>query len=389
MNKLKYKVLFTIFGIFSIFMITILVVFNIETYEREKEKVTSSLKMNQYKGNKNSDQNIRFIDSNVYTVLIDEDNNVIQIISHTKDNTVNEDINNEIERMLENGNVTYIGNLYTDKYSYRVKNNTLTIVDNTNTNNILIQTFKISVLLLLLVEIVSYIISLILSNWIIEPVVDSFEKQKQFIADASHELKTPLAVIMASTDAYKKDNDVKWLNNIQNESDRMNKLITNLLDLSRVENNNIKDNINLSKLVEKSILTLESLMFEKNIKLDYDIKENIMFNCNSDEIKQLMSILLDNAIKHSCEKGNIKVNLKSDKSYITLEVINKGDKIPEGEEDKIFERFYRVDKSRNRNDNRYGLGLAIAKSITVKHNGIIKAYSKDKYTTFKVVFKNK
>ena len=130
-------------------------------------------------------------------------------------------------------------------------------------------------------------------------------------------------------------------------------------------------------------------MFEKNITLQYDINEKIYLNCNSDEIKQLVSILLDNAIKHSINNGKIIVNLYKNKNNIILEVKNKGKSIEKGEEEKIFERFYRVDESRNRNDNRYGLGLAIAKSIVEKNNGNISAHSSNGYTTFKVVFKNK
>ena len=104
---------------------------------------------------------------------------------------------------------------------------------------------------------------------------------------------------------------------------------------------------------------------------------------------RVISILLDNAIKHSSEKGMVEVNLSKNKDDIVLTVSNLGEGIPEGEEEKIFERFYRVDKSRNRSEKRYGLGLAIAKNIVEKHNGTITAHSSDGYTTFKVIWNQK
>ena len=391
MNKLKNKIFLTIFVILNIFGLSILVIYNYQTYNNEEKRITSQLR-NDFriprKQNNDNDNIMRFFDAKVYTIIID-DNSIYKVISHTKDGNSNSDITSIAEEILNSGENYYIGNLYFNKYSYRKTNSTITIIDNSDTNNKLIGSLKLSIILLIIIEIISYFISHKLSLWIIKPVTETFEKQKQFIADASHELKTPLAVIMASADTLEKDNNKKWIKNIQNESERMNKLIKNLLDLSKVENNNIKENTDLSKLIEKSILTLESLMYEKNIKLNYKIDENISFMCNSDEIKQLMSILLDNAIKHSDKNGNIIVNLHKEKNEILLEVKNKGDKIPEGEEEKIFERFYRIDKSRNRNENRYGLGLAIAKSIVEKHDGKISAESKNNYTTFKIVFKKK
>ena len=138
--------------------------------------------------------------------------------------------------------------------------------------------------------------------------------------------------------------------------------------------------------MEKSVLTFESLIFEKNIKLTYNIEKNIFFKCDSKGIKQVIGILMDNAIKHSIENGEIIVNLKKDKRNTIMEVSNKGKEIPKEERARIFERFYRADESRNRAENRYGLGLAIAKNIVNNHEGKISVNCENGYTIFKLTF---
>ena len=196
---------------------------------------------------------------------------------------------------------------------------------------------------------------------------------------------------MASSDELKSDKkNEKYVENIKYESERMSTLIKNLLDLSKLENGTLKDNYkeeNISKIIERISLTFEAIAFEQNVNIETDIEKNIMFKCSKEEIEKLISILLDNAIKHSYKKSSIIVNVNKEKNNINIEIINKGDPINPGDEEKIFERFYRADKSRNRDSNRYGLGLAIAKRIVTNHNGIIKAYSKDQKTTFKINLK--
>jgi len=411
MKKLKNKIFITIFIILTISILTILVIFNSTNYIREKSNVKNNLSNTLIKKdndleppekpdndnqstppeipNRASD-NPRFMDVTIYTVLLDDDE-ISTIISHTKDETIPEEINTFAKSILKsNKKGLYIKNLYFNKYSYRYLNDEIIIIDNSEINGELKADLLMSVLIFILFEIFAYIISLSISKWIIKPVEASFNKQKQFIADASHELKTPLAVIMASADALETDKNEKWLKNIQSESNRMSNLIKDLLDLAKLEKEDIqiiKDNNNLSKLVELAIAPFESLIYEKNIKLKCEIEENINWQCNSEQIKQLIAILLDNAIKHSKEQGKIIVTLNREKDNVTIKVQNIGDPIPDGEEEKIFERFYRVDKARNRNDNRYGLGLAIAKGIVERHNGTIKAKSEKGTTTFKIILK--
>ena len=394
MKKLRNKIFYTIFGILTIALFSFLLAFNIQNYTEQKDIVRRNLNFNSME-TKNPlsifNPNIRFVDSNIVSVKLDSSDKIIEIIDFS-----NDQIDASIIKKIVNDTLNirekekeHIGFLYFDKYSYSYhKGESLIIYDNSRVQKNVNTVFKNSLLFFIFLELVFIIVAKLISSWISKPVEDAFIKQKDFIADASHELKTPLSVITASAEALESNpKEKKWLNNIKSESERMNNLIIDLLDLAKTENGNLElNNGNLSKIVELSVLTFEVKAFEKNIKLSYHIDENINMKMNENTIKQLIEILLDNAIKHSKEKGKVEIVLKENKD-IELTVSNLGDEIPNGEEEKIFDRFYRVDKSRNRNDNRYGLGLAIAKNIVTLHKGTIKAYSKNGKTTFHVNFK--
>ena len=132
----------------------------------------------------------------------------------------------------------------------------------------------------------------------------------------------------------------------------------------------------------------ESVAYEKGVIIESNIDENIMLKGNKEDIQHIVSTLTDNAIKHTESQKKIVVTLKKEKNEIIFEVKNMGDPIPEEEREKIFERFYRIDKSRNRQEKRYGLGLAIAKSTIEKYNGKIEVDCKDEFTIFKVIIPN-
>ena len=339
-------------------------------------------------------QDIKYMDKVIYTVLLDENNNIKDIINMTNNDIDENKIKSLAQKILSSKNLKEkkMNLIYIEKYSYIYnKGKYLIILDTSQIRSSLITSIYISLILLIILEIIIYIISKKITNWIIQPVEVSFEKQKQFIEDASHELKTPLSVIVASSEAlYKYPNEKKWLTNIKNEANRMNILVQNLLELATSEKKEMYKITegNLSKIVELSVLTFEGKSFEEEIKLNYRIKENINALFDEDSIKQLIEILLDNAIKHADKKSTINVYLNSINNQIELIIENKGEEIPKGDEEKIFERFYRVDKSRNRKENRYGLGLAIAKNIVTNHNGTITAKSSNNITTFKIVLKN-
>ena len=412
MKRLKSKVFYVLILILTLFLITILFIFNIQSYSRERNNAENNLirmvnPIKEARKDKEFQINIEgidlpnteniekkiFMDSVIYTIRFDKAGNIIEIITHTENGIVNNEIKDIAQDIIKSQNRKQfkIGNLYADKYSYAFKEgNQLIIADNGQVSQRLKNELKTSIILFVLLEIIIIYVSRKLTNWIIKPANEAMEKQTRFITDASHELKTPVAVIMASAEALQNDYKQKWIDNIKNESDRMNELITSLLDLSKIENSKDKElfvDVDLSKLIQKSCLTFESLMFEKNITFTSNIDENVLLKCEEYQIKQLISIIMDNAIRHSEQKGEIIVNLKNHRTEIILEIKNKGKAIPKEMEEKIFERFYRADESRNRNENRYGLGLAIAKGIVEKHNGNITAHSENGYTTFRINLK--
>ena len=234
------------------------------------------------------------------------------------------------------------------------------------------------IVLFLMGVILLFGVSMHLSKYVVEPAESAIKREKQFIADASHELKTPIAAISINAQAMKEDNDEnQHLKNIISEADRMDRLVRKLLTLSYIEAQGSqfdKCHFSLSEACEEIVLTLESIAFEKKIKYEYQIKENIEYFGNEDEIKQVIVILLDNAVKHTPELGKIAFQLEIDKCRPLIQVYNTGSGIAEEDIPHIFERFYNTEKSRSDMDS-FGLGLAIAKSIIEAHSGTIKASS--------------
>lgn len=232
--------------------------------------------------------------------------------------------------------------------------------------------------------IVIYFTSRFFANRSIAPIKEAFYKQKQFIADASHELKTPLAVIQTNADvllSFSDDtirNQVKWLHHIKSETERMKTLTGDLLYLTEMDDARtgmIYTNFDLSEAVESVMLTMEAVIYEKELSFQYEVDSNITAHGNSEQMKQVVMILLDNAIKYTNARGSIILSLKKRHNDVLLEVTNTGEGIPPEHLEHIFDRFYRIDASRSRQRGSHGLGLAIAKSIVEQHKGKIYAKS--------------
>ena len=230
-----------------------------------------------------------------------------------------------------------------------------------------------------------FVISIYLSKQIIKPLAENDQKQKQFISDASHELKTPLAVISANAEMLAKEiGPNEWLSNIQYENQRMDDLVKQLLHLSHAENAEVvMEKVDLSRIVTGEVLAFESLAFEQGKVLQYDVKENIQITGNQSQLAQLTSILIDNAIRHSTW-NEIDLELSQQGHTVILSVENEGKTISLEDQQHLFDRFYQVDKVRNSEGHHYGLGLSIAKAITQNHGGNIEVSCHNNKIKFKV-----
>lgn len=245
---------------------------------------------------------------------------------------------------------------------------------------------------------VFFAISVLLSTWILKPVEKSWQQQNRFVSDASHELRTPITVILANLNilSSKKDDLIKtqyqWIDNTKEEANRMKQLVDELLFLARSDDRQNKlvfSKIDLSELLLSRMLSFEALAFEKGIRLDYDISDDLNIIGHEGNVKQLISILLDNAMKYCGDKGSVYLKAFSLKDRTYVLVKNSGDLIDAEDLKHIFERFYRTDKSRSRTEGGYGLGLAIAKTIVDNMHGKISVLSdKENGTVFKLELLN-
>lgn len=228
------------------------------------------------------------------------------------------------------------------------------------------------------------VISILLARWAVKPVEKAWQQQKQFISDASHELKTPLTVVMSNAELlqspeFDEDNKKQFADSILTMTRQMRNLVEGMLELTRTENGQVKKafaKIELSRKVGDALLPFEPVFFEKGMILHSEIQSDITLYGSWDHLRQVLEVLLDNAAKYST-KGIIHVKLqRQGRGHCLLTVSNPGQPIDPKDLERIFERFYRADAARSRTGS-FGLGLSIARAIIREHNGKIWAQSNE------------
>ncbi len=231
---------------------------------------------------------------------------------------------------------------------------------------------------------------ILFSKRAVQPAVESYEKQKQFITDANHELKTPLTLILSNLDIVESElGKNEWLDDIRSEGERMSALVNQLVTLSRMdeeESNLVVSRFDLSSAAEDMVSEFCSLAAEREKELSFQIEPNIFYQGDEGLIRRLLSILLDNAVKYCDPGGSIRVTLSA-KRYPVIIVENTYKNVGKIELHRLFDRFYRGDKARTYTGS-FGVGLSIAKSIVKNHRGDITAYqTDDSHISFKVILK--
>lgn len=236
------------------------------------------------------------------------------------------------------------------------------------------------------------VLIIFLSKKAIRPIAANIERQKQFVTDAGHEIKTPLAIILANTDALELHNgENKWSKNIRAQTIRLSGLMQNLLTLAKIDESKIdatKETFSFNEVIEQTSYMFQEMLSPKNLVLQKYYSGETKITANKELISRLVSILLDNAVKYARRDSAIRIELFHDERTITLVVINQCDNLPDCPPEKLFDRFYRGDSARTQKSGGYGIGLSAALSIVELHKGNIKAqYDNDNTIVFTAEFK--
>ncbi|MDO4797266.1 MAG: HAMP domain-containing sensor histidine kinase [Coriobacteriales bacterium] len=245
------------------------------------------------------------------------------------------------------------------------------------------------VAIIVLAMAVLLVISIFLSTWVLKPVEAAWDQQRQFIADASHELKTPLAVIIANTQILEADKGIpsesmRWIQSTADESAHMKSLVEELLELARTDETTAgakdvmrSESVDFSAMVENAALEFDAIAFERGSLIEQDIDQDVCVQGDPEWLARLCKILIDNACKYSAPGSPVRVELHKEPKRCALSVNNHGNVIDPADLPHVFDRFYRTDKARSRDAHTggFGLGLAIAKGICTSHGGTISATS--------------
>jgi signal transduction histidine kinase len=324
--------------------------------------------------------------STFYTVAMTYDGKLLEINNPQQTVYSEEELEGFARDVLADDKVTGVKNnliYYTmDKGGYML----VSFKDNTIIQESMGTLFRYTLIFGGLAIVALFFLAIYLARQIVKPLEESYQKQKQFISDAGHELKTPISIVSTNAELLARElGDNKWLANIQYENERMGLLVSQLLELSRIEHVlPQREPIDFSHLVNGEALPFESVAYENGLILNCSVMDNIVLEGNSVQLKQLVSILLDNAIRYGNSGKDVQLILKAEDGSARLSVINAGEAIAPEQRKQLFERFYRVDAVRNGEDGHYGLGLAIAKAITLSHGGKISVHCDHGLVEFKV-----
>ncbi|MDO5425531.1 MAG: HAMP domain-containing sensor histidine kinase [Eubacteriales bacterium] len=253
----------------------------------------------------------------------------------------------------------------------------ITFLDNSIQAHMLLDIFRGACLVGFLCLLLMFVIVMLISGKAVHPFAENMEKQRQFITNAGHEIKTPLAIIMTNTDALELHQGTsKWSQNIRNQAIRMNGLMKQLLLLARADEQTALMDTELlpfSKLTRNVVASFEESALQKHLTVETNIADNILLQGNADGIEQLLHLLLDNAIKYTPENGWISLGLTDDGKRKRLTVRNSLDTLPSVPPSTLFDRFYRADPARSQKNGGYGIGLSVAKAIAEQHHGKLRA----------------
>ncbi len=386
LKKLKIKFIATITTIISVLIFFILLSVNLILNKNTENRTFDDLRQIATADGYLNREMQDFRTSNLYfSIKLDHLNNIKEIVFPNdfeyNAESVEEVLNYSLSFPISYGHVNNLAFLKMQKPYGKI----VVFLDIANSNEVKKNLIYISIIVFVTSFALILLISYFLTKWFVKPVKETFEMQKHFIENASHELKTPLAIISTNISILKDEDNLnsqkKWINNAIEEVFKMNELVNKLLTLAKAEiikNKEEKEEINLSEFILNCVLTYESVALKNNKILKYNIGENIFLKVFKNDIETIVRIFIDNALKYSSQNDIIEVSLKNDNNKIKLSIFNTGIGIKDTEIKNIFDRFYRVDASRNKEIEGYGLGLSIAKKII--DNNKWKVVTKSIYT---------
>lgn len=270
-----------------------------------------------------------------------------------------------------------------NSYKYRVKetedgSRAIAFVDITAQAEMIIGTLMSALGVSAVCLALMLIITALISKRAVKPIAESFDKQRRFISDAGHEIKTPLAIIQANADAMELHaGGSKWLDNIRSQTARMDSLMKDLLTLTKMDERSAPisaASVNLSEILCSCLEAYGALFEAKSLTVDANIAEATLAHGNADTLAQLIGILLDNAAKYASAGSAVRVSLQPAGKRAALEIANECERLPDVPPEALFDRFYRADAARTQKSGGYGLGLSIARSIAERNHGSIRAY---------------